>query len=406
MICSRDASTSWVRRRSPDGSYRVLSDAQLSVREVMSATASVPVERRRYTAYGERQDQLIADFNGDGFVDFFDDDAHADAFEDGVPAPDDMKADVNGDGIVDFFDLDAFAVMFDPGAAGALPAVRHGYCGYVEDRATGLWLARFRWYDADTGRWIQRDPAGYVEILNFYDYCTSAPPNYSDPFGLEPEPPSWSEGLTLPQIEDELKRTRAEKEALDRAMRDCKGDEYRKAKGQLKYLQERERGLKTAKKVMEQSKRIDQKNPGRGIRRGAASLATVGAVVSVGMAVAFFMNDAAELVKDKQSKCHRFLQLTKKIQDGTMISSSELESAGRECALELGERMDAKAWEAASIYIDHVVTAYRDDEATRKKDAEDAKKKRTPETEKKPTCEKPSCSAPSSTEPSKEDSPK
>jgi RHS repeat-associated protein len=192
-----------------DGSYRVLSDVQLSVREVMSATAGVAVERRRYTAYGERQDQLIADFNGDGFVDFFDYDAHADAFEDGVPAPDDMKADVNGDGIVDFFDLDAFAVMFDPGAAGALPAVRHGYCGYVEDRATGLWLARFRWYDADQGRWLQRDPAGYVDGMGLYGYIDS-PLMFEDPYGLEPEQtvPQWHHMIPKP-IRDALGKSGA-----------------------------------------------------------------------------------------------------------------------------------------------------------------------------------------------------
>jgi RHS repeat-associated protein len=168
-----------------DGSYRVLSDVQLSVREVMSATAGVAVERRRYSAYGERQDDpFIADMNGDGFVDFFDYDAHADAFEDGVPAPDDMKADVNADAIVDFFDLDGFAVMFDPDAAGAPAAVRHGYCGYLEDRATGLWLARFRWYDADQGRWIQRDPAGYVDGMGLYEYVGGDPISMFDLMGL------------------------------------------------------------------------------------------------------------------------------------------------------------------------------------------------------------------------------
>jgi RHS repeat-associated protein len=76
-------------------------------------------------------------------------------------------------------------VMFDPGAAGALPAVRHGYCGYVEDRATGLWLARFRWYDADTGRWIQRDPAGYVDGMGLYEYVQSQTITLVDPMGLD-----------------------------------------------------------------------------------------------------------------------------------------------------------------------------------------------------------------------------
>jgi probable HAF family extracellular repeat protein len=51
-----------------------------------------------------------ADFNGDGFVDFFDYDAFVAAFESGDPA-----ADVNGDHFLDFFDYDAFVGAFEAG---------------------------------------------------------------------------------------------------------------------------------------------------------------------------------------------------------------------------------------------------------------------------------------------------
>ncbi|QOJ00034.1 MAG: hypothetical protein HRU70_05845 [Phycisphaeraceae bacterium] len=51
-----------------------------------------------------------ADFNCDGFTDFFDFDDYVNAFEAGDPA-----ADVDGDGFIDFFDLDTFVGMFEAG---------------------------------------------------------------------------------------------------------------------------------------------------------------------------------------------------------------------------------------------------------------------------------------------------
>ncbi|QOJ00683.1 MAG: hypothetical protein HRU70_09340 [Phycisphaeraceae bacterium] len=55
-----------------------------------------------------------ADFNGDGFVDFFDFQAYADCFE-GVECPEGKDADFNGDGFVDFFDLDSYIAAFEAG---------------------------------------------------------------------------------------------------------------------------------------------------------------------------------------------------------------------------------------------------------------------------------------------------
>ncbi len=55
-----------------------------------------------------------ADFDGDGFVDFFDFDAFAQCFE-GGSCPDGKTADFDGDGFVDFFDFDAFVAVFETG---------------------------------------------------------------------------------------------------------------------------------------------------------------------------------------------------------------------------------------------------------------------------------------------------
>jgi hypothetical protein len=52
----------------------------------------------------------IADFNGDGFADFFDYDGFVDAFESGLPA-----ADVNADDFLDFFDYNDYVGAFEAG---------------------------------------------------------------------------------------------------------------------------------------------------------------------------------------------------------------------------------------------------------------------------------------------------
>jgi predicted outer membrane repeat protein len=51
-----------------------------------------------------------ADFDGDGFVDFFDFDAFVQAFINGDP-----QADFNNDGFIDFFDFDDFVLVFSRG---------------------------------------------------------------------------------------------------------------------------------------------------------------------------------------------------------------------------------------------------------------------------------------------------
>jgi hypothetical protein len=55
-----------------------------------------------------------ADFNGDGFLDFFDYDDFVNCFETGA-CPPGRSADFNGDGFADFFDYDAFVAAFEAG---------------------------------------------------------------------------------------------------------------------------------------------------------------------------------------------------------------------------------------------------------------------------------------------------
>ena len=55
-----------------------------------------------------------ADFNGDGFVDFFDYDDYVQCYESNACQPG-QSADFNADGFVDFFDYDAFVALYESG---------------------------------------------------------------------------------------------------------------------------------------------------------------------------------------------------------------------------------------------------------------------------------------------------
>lgn len=58
-----------------------------------------------------------------------------------------------------------------------------GMHGLPFDHATGLVFARARYYHPDLGRWMRRDPKGYVDGGNLYEAFRSNPLAYTDPMG-------------------------------------------------------------------------------------------------------------------------------------------------------------------------------------------------------------------------------
>src|SRR5438093_9744696 len=59
-----------------------------------------------------------------------------------------------------------------------------GFTGHYFHAPSGLHLAWFRAYDADTGRWLSRDPIGEIEGgINLYGYVDNSPVDYVDPNG-------------------------------------------------------------------------------------------------------------------------------------------------------------------------------------------------------------------------------
>ncbi len=59
------------------------------------------------------------------------------------------------------------------------------YCGYYYDLETGLYHVRNRSYHPHLGRWVQRDPEGYVDGMSLYEYVGGRPGTARDPMGEE-----------------------------------------------------------------------------------------------------------------------------------------------------------------------------------------------------------------------------
>jgi RHS repeat-associated protein len=72
-----------------------------------------------------------------------------------------------------------------------------GWTGQRYDAATGTYAFPMRLYLPSLGRWGQRDPVGYVDGINLYEYVRGRAPNLVDPLGLF-APPSSSQPVPPP----------------------------------------------------------------------------------------------------------------------------------------------------------------------------------------------------------------
>lgn len=148
-----------------------------------------------YTAYGKQQIWGVADVDdgsGNGVPDggvTIDDFLLYDAwFEAGDPRAD--LDDGSGKGIPDGgVTIDDFLFYLDwYGGSGGDFNSRIGYAGYVKDEAdsaqSGLYHVRCRGYIPELGKWLSRDPFGYVDSMSLYEYVSARPVCTTDPFGL------------------------------------------------------------------------------------------------------------------------------------------------------------------------------------------------------------------------------
>jgi len=217
-----------------DQAYYHLTDAQFSTVAMITAVGAKLVERVGYTPYGVGSHRYGHDVNGDGAATSS---AGGDrdtlntlasvgsgtgtAMLDGsgnLNSSYDVAADLNRDGWIrtaTASDLDIWDSMGQNSAlssglisdaAGADNIV--GYDGYIFAPEHRSYCVRFRWYEPVLGRWVERDPAGYIDGTNLYNSVRGNPLTYLDPLGLEPN--DW-------RTPEEKKK--AQCEALEKAIK-------------------------------------------------------------------------------------------------------------------------------------------------------------------------------------------
>jgi RHS repeat-associated protein len=207
----------------PDGffdnqAFYQLSDPQFSVVSVVAASSTAPgttsgtivadglerpgpggpfapvvgrtMEVNEYDPYGRGNRWAWSDFDRDGTT------AVGDIFEYlNAWFASSAQADSDEDGTIETEDIfTALNLWFasDPTPRDGLTAASidnpYGYCGYYADLETlgingnsngFLYQCRYRVYDPISGRWLTRDPAGFVDGFNLYMYYGF------DPFGLD-----------------------------------------------------------------------------------------------------------------------------------------------------------------------------------------------------------------------------
>ncbi|HWE95534.1 MAG TPA: RHS repeat-associated core domain-containing protein, partial [Tepidisphaeraceae bacterium] len=111
-----------------------------------------------------------------------------------------VTALVNTSGtVVQRFDYDPYgtATVLTAGWATTTDAYawKYRFQGLAYDSNSGLYNGRNRTYSPTLGRWMQMDPAGYVDGMNLYQLTESAPTTLRDPMGLDSAP---DDPLALP----------------------------------------------------------------------------------------------------------------------------------------------------------------------------------------------------------------
>ena len=75
------------------------------------------------------------------------------------------------------------------------------FTGQQFDVETGLYYYRARYYNPYLGRFLQTDPVGYEDGINWYNYCCNNPASMVDPLGSKASssrsPPPWMQSMAV-----------------------------------------------------------------------------------------------------------------------------------------------------------------------------------------------------------------
>ena len=96
--------------------------------------------------------------------------------------------DVNGS-VAKAYAYDAYGNILESPGTVEQP---YTYTGRELDAESGLYYYRARYYDAQIGKFTQRDPIGRVGGNNYYEYALGNPTLHFDPFGLKAQIVIWA----------------------------------------------------------------------------------------------------------------------------------------------------------------------------------------------------------------------
>ena len=128
------------------------------------------------------------------------------------------------------------SVRGDGSASASLYGSVYLHQGLRLDVVTGTYYARDRVYDVDLDRFLQGDPAGYVDGPNRYQFELDNPEVYTDPSGRQAagggeEDPDEDEDPVIEKLKEEEKKE-------EEIIRNTPPDNVRNAQVDLKYLEE------------------------------------------------------------------------------------------------------------------------------------------------------------------------
>jgi RHS repeat-associated protein len=186
-----------------EGTWYNVTDAMFSNVALVTASGTL-VERVTYDPYGRARHHWPGDVDADGDVDGND----RTAVNAALNATIDQAAyraefDIDRSGTITTADRTIASTTRSALAGGGIsnaatggPDNPIGWDGYVFNAETRLYTVRHRTYEPVLGRWMQRDPAGYVDGGNGLQYARSGPTQHVDPTGL------LSEGASPPPAND------------------------------------------------------------------------------------------------------------------------------------------------------------------------------------------------------------